>query len=124
MNEPSIVDMRGMQDVWTGRRVHRRDNRMHYVLFDPGTYDWGGWFWPGVSGGFGWSWLWLIWLVVALLFWAGLIALVIWAIRSTIALRRDSTMTSGTAMEILRRRLAAGEITPEEFDRIRQLLED
>lgn len=81
------------------------------------------WYW---QGGYGWSWLWPIWLVIALLFWAGLIALVIWAVRATIAPRRryDHEATPLTAMEILRRKLAAGEITPEEFERIRDLLED
>lgn len=73
--------------------------------------------WPG-SGDFGWPWLWLIWAIVALLFWAGLIAVLVWAVRLSAAPRRGLD----TAMEALRRRLANGEISQEEFERIRQLL--
>ena len=93
---------------------------MLLVICNAAGRDWGGWTW---SGG-GWSWLWPIWVVVALLFWAGLIALMIWAVRLTFASRRNAEPTRETAFEILRRRLASGEITPEEFDHIRQLLED
>lgn len=96
---------------------------MQHALVGVAGHGWAGWYW---QGGYGWSWLWPIWLVVALLFWAGLIALVIWAVRATIAPhRRDNReATLQTAMEILRRKLAAGEVTPEEFERIRDLLED
>lgn len=97
---------------------------MYHALMNASGRAWGGWTWSGNAGGFGWAWLWPIWLVVAVLFWVGLIALVIWAARTIIAPRRDPGSTPETALEILRRRLAAGEITPEEFDRIRHLLED
>lgn len=93
---------------------------MFLVLYDAASRDWSGWTWS--SGG--WSWLWPVWLAVALLFWAGLIALMVWAVRSTFAPRHNAEPTRESAIEILRRRLASGEITPEEFDRIRQLLDD
>jgi putative membrane protein len=57
--------------------------------------------------------------VVSLLFLAGLIVLVIWAIR---AFTRPPA-GADTAMEVLRRRLAAGEISQEDFDKTRRLLQ-
>jgi uncharacterized membrane protein len=75
--------------------------------------------WPGPGyGGWGWPWPGLIWLAFVLLFWAGLIALLLWAVRSSVAPRR----APDTAMEVLRRRLASGEITTEEYERIRVVL--
>jgi uncharacterized membrane protein len=60
----------------------------------------------------------VIWLIVALLFWAGLLALLVWAVRSSTGARRQPD----TAREALRRRLASGEITEEEYERIKRLL--
>jgi putative membrane protein len=76
--------------------------------------------WPhdGSFGGYGWPWPGLIWLIVFILFWAGLITLLVWAVRSSTGARRQPD----TAREALRRRLAAGEITEEEFERIKRLL--
>lgn len=82
-----------------------------------GVYGWGGGGWFGY-GGFGWPWPGLIWLAAALLFWAGLIALLVWAVRSSAGSRRPAD----TADDVLRRRLAAGEISEEEYERIKRLL--
>jgi uncharacterized membrane protein len=77
--------------------------------------------WPGPwwNSGYGWPWPGLIWLVAVLVFWAGLIALLVWAIRTSVAPRR----APDSALEILRRRLASGEITPEEYERLRNILQ-
>lgn len=80
---------------------------------------WAGGDWFGY-GSFGWPWPGLIWLVAALLFWAGLIALLVWAVRSSTRPHR----APDTAGEVLRRRLAAGEISEEEYERIKQILWD
>ena len=96
------------------------------TLANFGVFAWGGGAWWG-DGGFGWPWPGLIWLVFVVLFWGGLIALLIWAVRSTTAPRRhpyQPDMTRESAMDMLRRRLAEGEITPEEFERIKDLLRD
>ncbi len=69
--------------------------------------------WYGVDG---WSWLWMAGMMI--LFWGGVIVLGFWAIR---ALSGPGHGTD-TAMDVLRRRLAAGEITPEEFERTRKAL--
>lgn len=79
---------------------------------------WGGW------SGYGWPWPGLLWFLAFLLFWGGLIALLIWAIRLSAASRRELRDRREGADEILRRRLARGEITEEEYERIRRILRD
>lgn len=70
----------------------------------------------GDWGSFGWPWPGILWLIAFLLFWGGLIALLIWAVRLAAAPRREDAET------ILRRRLASGEITEEEYEHLRELL--
>lgn len=66
----------------------------------------------------GWGWLWMSLMMV--LFWGGLIALVVWLIRATANPR--GRRADDDADEVLRRRLAAGEITPDEYEKTRKLL--
>lgn len=73
----------------------------------------------GQYGGIGDPWGAVISGVVTLLFFGGLIALAIWAVRSFS--RRPAGDDS--AMQVLRRRLAAGEIPQEEFEKIRKALQ-
>jgi putative membrane protein len=82
---------------------------------------WWGW---GGSGGYGWPWPGLLWLIAFALFWGGLIALLVWAIRLSAASRRDNRDTRESSDEILKRRLASGEISEEEYERIRRILHD
>lgn len=75
----------------------------------------GGWGWGmGVLGGLG-----------MLLFWGLIIGLVVWLI-VTLTRSGQSEASRGarsdTALETLRHRLAAGEITPQEFDTLREKL--
>lgn len=51
------------------------------------------------------------------LFWGGLIALFIWGLQSLV--RRDATRDP---LEIAKERLARGEITPGQFDEIKEKL--
>lgn len=74
-----------------------------------------GWGWGmGLLGGLG-----------MLLFWGLIIGLVVWLI---VTLTRSSQSNAAhsaqpeSALQTLRRRLAAGEITPQEFDALRQKL--
>jgi len=52
--------------------------------------------------------------------WGGIAALVVWAVRSG-GTGRDQPQL--TALEILERRLASGDITRHEYDELRALLE-
>ncbi|HXM58003.1 MAG TPA: SHOCT domain-containing protein [Candidatus Dormibacteraeota bacterium] len=63
-----------------------------------------------------WSWLWMG--AMMLIFWGG-IGLVI-----VLGLRAFATQRGGeTPLDVLRRRLASGEITQDEFDRTRRALQ-
>ena len=64
----------------------------------------------------GWSWLWMAAIMV--LFWGGIIAVAIYAIRAFTGPRGNDP-----AMDLLRRRLAAGEISQEEFEKTRKALQ-
>lgn len=74
------------------------------------------WFW-GTGGAW---WMWIFGALMMLLFWGGLAAIVVFLVR---ALAGPRQAHSDTAMETLRRRLAAGEITEEEFERIRKVIQ-
>ena len=81
----------------------------------------------GAWGTFGWPWPGILWLIAFLLFWGGLLALLIWAVRLSATARhenRDAHGSRESTEEILRRRLANGEITPEEYDRIQSILHE
>jgi len=65
----------------------------------------------------GWSWFWMLPMMV--LFWGGVIALVIWGVRA-FTINRGA---GDQALDTLRRRLAAGEISQEEFDKTKRILQ-
>lgn len=64
----------------------------------------------------GWSWLWMAAMMV--LFWGGIFAIVVYAIRAFTGPRGTDQ-----AMDVLRRRFASGEITPDEFEKTRKTLQ-
>jgi putative membrane protein len=66
-------------------------------------------------GSGGWGWLWMA--VIMLVFWGGLMAVAVWAIRSGLGSRRND------AMGVLRRRMAAGEISQDEFEKTKRILQ-
>jgi putative membrane protein len=69
----------------------------------------------GMMAGFGW-----LGILTTVLFWAGVILLVVWAVRNTGASQRP---TSGPdALEILKQRYARGEISRDEFEQGRELV--
>jgi len=74
--------------------------------------------WYGGSG-YGWGMA-LFGALMMLLFWGGIALAIVFLVRS----RGESRLTQGdSAMDTLRRRLAAGEITTEDFERISKVLE-
>lgn len=65
-----------------------------------------------------WTALWM------LLFWAGVILLVVWAVRAATGdSQRTSRSEQGRALHILEERFARGEIDREEFEARRSVLE-
>lgn len=70
----------------------------------------GGW---GAMGWFGG--------ILMVLFWVAVILLVVWAVRAFTPTTR--VREEDTALEILRRRYAAGELSQAEYDQARRVLE-
>ena len=68
------------------------------------------------NGGDGWSWIWMTGMMV--LSWGGVILLGIWGIRGLAGPRRAGR----AAIDVLRTHLAAGEISPEDFEKTRKAL--
>jgi putative membrane protein len=66
-------------------------------------------------GGGGWGWLWMA--LMMLVFWSALIAVAVWAIRSSLGSRRNDPM------DVLRRRLAAGQISQDDFEKTKRILQ-
>ncbi len=65
------------------------------------------------GGGLGWLWM----TILMVIFWGALIGLAVYAIRVF------SRSRQGDAMDILRRRLAAGEISQEDFEKTKRSLQ-
>lgn len=76
--------------------------------------------WWGMHGDVGAGW----WIVMALsmaLFWGAAIALVVWLVRGAPA-AAGRAQPEESAIDVLDRRLAAGDISPEEYEQRRALL--
>lgn len=73
------------------------------------------------------SWGW-IGMILMLVFWFGLVWLVIWAIAGVLGRGRNVVThppgASDPSLMILRERFARGELTTEEFEQARRTLED
>ena len=70
--------------------------------------------WWGYYGG----WSWPLMAAMMVLFWGGIAALIVLVVRAVAGARGGDQ-----AMEVLRRRLARGEITQEEFEKTRSALQ-
>lgn len=80
------------------------------------TGNFGGWAWgPGMGMGMG--------LLGMLAFWAAVVGGAIWLFSSLTASSRDTRPREETPLDILKRRFAAGEITAEDYERMRRTLE-
>lgn len=64
------------------------------------------------------GWSWLVMAATMLLFWGGIAALIVFAIRAFTGQR-----SGDQAMDVLRRRLASGEISEEEYEKTRKVLQ-
>jgi len=65
-------------------------------------------------------WMWILGSLMMVIVLGGTILLVVWALRAVGGPRPDS---SSSALEVLKKRLASGEITPDEYEKTRRLLE-
>jgi putative membrane protein len=88
----------------------------------------GGFGWPGGQSG-GWSWTWGLAMGLGMLamlaFWGAIIVGIALLVRSAVgAGGRQDSRTEESALEILKRRYAAGEITREEYVQMRLELEE
>lgn len=77
----------------------------------------GGMFGPGF-GGWGLGWLFgALWMV---LFWGGIIALVVWVVRRLTDDRGKAHEAQATPLDVAKMRLARGEITSEQFGQLKK----
>jgi len=81
------------------------------------------WGWPnmmgGLFGGFGFIWMIFIFLFVIAII-AGVIILIVWAVRRSSSMQQPQQKSISTAMETLKERYAKDEITKEEFENIKK----
>jgi uncharacterized membrane protein len=71
--------------------------------------------WPYYNDG--WSWFWMVGMMVT--FWGGIALLATWAFRSVARSKNDGDQ----AMATLRNRLASGAISQEEYEKTKRLLQ-
>jgi uncharacterized membrane protein len=74
------------------------------------------WYW---GSGYGWGMA-MFGFLMMLLFWGGIALGIVYLVRS---LGRSQPTQSDRAMDTLRQRLATGEITSEEFERLTKVLQ-
>ena len=76
----------------------------------------------------GWGTLGILWLLVQLLFWGGLLAVIVWAALRITANRQgggtDARVGGDSAEEVLRQRFARGEIDQEEYEERHRILRE
>ena len=64
------------------------------------------------------SWSWLLMAAMMVLFRGGIAALIVFVVRAV-----TGPKSGDQAMDVLRRRLASGEITQEDFEKTRRVLQ-
>ena len=84
---------------------------------------WGG----GLYGGRGFGMMggyWPFGMLFMGIFWIAVIALAVWAIWRLTGGRKTAHIPTGSHFDILKRRLAAGEITADEFTRLKKIIDE
>ena len=74
-----------------------------------------------MNGWDGWDWVWMTFMMVA--FWGGLTAVIVFAVKSLGGSRRRSEPPAPDAMTVLEIRFAKGEISEDEFEEHRRVLQ-
>ena len=85
------------------RGVYRREHQIEEVEMH----------WTGMDGG---------WWVLMMIVWIALVAVVVWAVVRLLASREQPATTAERPEEILKRRLASGEIDAKTYDELRSRL--
>lgn len=82
---------------------------------------WGGWpnMMGGLFGGLGFIWMIFIFIFILAII-AGVIILIIWAVRRTGNNQQSQKISGNAAMPALKERYAKGEITKEEYENIKK----
>ena len=70
--------------------------------------------------GFGWGW-WILGGIIMIIFWGGLIALVVWGIKKLT--ERSTPAHKQGPLDVAKDRYARGEITREQFEQIKKDLQ-
>lgn len=72
--------------------------------------------WWMMNGGFSWWWMLLgwVWMVI---FWGGIIALIVWVISR---LSGQRSLERATPLDVAKERYARGDITREQFEQIKK----
>ena len=65
------------------------------------------------------GWSWLLMAAMMVLFWGGIAALIVFVVRAITSPKGGGDQS----MDVLRRRLANGEITQEDFEKTRRVLQ-
>lgn len=73
----------------------------------------------GMMGGY-----WPFGMLFMGVFWVAVIALAVWAVWRLAGGKRSASVTTESNLDILKRRLASGEITGEEFNKIKKTLDE
>ena len=76
----------------------------------------GGMFGTGFGG---WGLGWLVGALWMVLFWGGIIALVVWVVRRLTDGRGAASAAQANPLDVVKMRLARGEITPEQFGQLK-----
>ena len=82
---------------------------------------WGGWpnMMGGLFGGLGFIWVIFIFIFILAII-AGVIILIIWAVRRTGNTQQSQQISGNAAISALKERYAKGEITKEEYENIKK----
>jgi len=77
------------------------------------------WGMHGDDVGAGWM---ALMMIVMVLFWGAVIFGIVWLVRGTVAARPSSSAAPESALQILERRFAEGDISPEDYEARRRVL--
>ncbi len=84
-----------------------------FGLISGGQYGGWGMMGPGMMGGFGWGWFMPIFMI---LFWGLIIWAVVALVRGLSGSRGSDSPAADSALEVLKRRYARGDISKEEYE--------